>query len=102
MQGIRWRGRVPDAWWPEALGWVADSQSLSPGEQAFVNARAPKVKAAADKMMASLGLPIPPRGPIIGTAISGGGYRSMTCVVSYRLFTILAEAAGLDWACCRV
>ena len=43
-----------------------------------MNKRMPKVAAATKKMMAKLGLPMPPRQPVLGAAISGGGYRSMT------------------------
>ena len=53
-------------------------QSLSSGEQAYIQQRQQYVSAAVNTMMGSHGLPNPPRPPVIGIALSGGGYRAMT------------------------
>nr|ODN90127.1 hypothetical protein L203_02050 [Cryptococcus depauperatus CBS 7841] len=62
---------------PSTEEWIWSADKLSKGERDFVHRRSEKVNHAVEKMMRRQGLPSPPRMPVIGYAISGGGYRSM-------------------------
>ncbi|OCF45536.1 hypothetical protein I317_00438 [Kwoniella heveanensis CBS 569] len=62
---------------PKDIEWLSDTSSLVKGEQQFLVKREKVVQRAVEKMMKQHNLPTPPRTPIIGYAISGGGYRSM-------------------------
>ncbi|WRT70849.1 uncharacterized protein IL334_007848 [Kwoniella shivajii] len=62
---------------PEEKEWLWTADKLAKGEKAFLEKREKVVKIAVEKMMNQHELPVPPRTPVIGYAISGGGYRSM-------------------------
>ncbi|WWC65340.1 uncharacterized protein I303_107958 [Kwoniella dejecticola CBS 10117] len=62
---------------PEDQEWLYTANRLDKQEEAFLQKREKVVKQAVEKMMNQHRLPVPPRTPVIGYAISGGGYRSM-------------------------
>ncbi|ODO05799.1 phospholipase B [Cryptococcus amylolentus CBS 6273] len=63
---------------PTNVTWVRNATTgLGDGEKAFQEARQELVQPAIEKMMAARGLDNPPRTPIIGVALAGGGYRAM-------------------------
>jgi hypothetical protein len=53
------------------------SQGLSSGEQSYLAQRQQYIQAAVTAQAAAHGIPTPPRLPVIGFALSGGGYRAM-------------------------
>lgn len=55
----------------------SDFQNLSEGESAYMQKRSPLVKTANEQMLAASGMAAPPRAPVFGIALSGGGYRAM-------------------------
>ncbi|WVQ63560.1 uncharacterized protein L199_001713 [Kwoniella botswanensis] len=62
---------------PENQEWLWTADHLSKGEEKFLKKREKVVKEAVKKMMDSQQMPAPPQTPVIGYAISGGGYRAM-------------------------
>ena len=61
---------------PTGWTWVRPADSLGSGEKDYLNKRQ-QYLSAINTMMSSHGLPNPPRTPVIGAALSGGGYRAM-------------------------
>lgn len=61
-------------------------QSLGVGEQGYLSKRKPYLNPAINKQLARVGLPQPDRTPVIGLALSGGGYRAMQYV--FLLFAL--------------
>ncbi|WWC72720.1 uncharacterized protein I206_106684 [Kwoniella pini CBS 10737] len=62
---------------PKDREWIWTANRLDKQEESFLRKREQVVKQAVKNMMIKHGLPVPPRTPTIGYAISGGGYRSM-------------------------
>ncbi|WVQ86248.1 hypothetical protein IAT38_008416 [Cryptococcus sp. DSM 104549] len=62
---------------PGSTEWVWQANKLSDGEVEFRRKRAVRVEKAVETVMKGLGMEVPPRAPVLGYAISGGGYRSM-------------------------
>ncbi|KAI9633403.1 lysophospholipase catalytic domain-containing protein [Dioszegia hungarica] len=62
---------------PTGWNWVRSADSLGVGEQAYLAQRKPYLNPAINKQLARVGLPQPNRTPVIGFALSGGGYRAM-------------------------
>ncbi|WVO16912.1 phospholipase B [Cryptococcus depauperatus] len=63
---------------PTEWVWVRNATTgMATGERAYIQARERLVKPAVETMMASHGLGKPPRTPVIGVALAGGGYRAM-------------------------
>lgn len=62
---------------PANMTWVRPATGLGDGETKFLQQRAPKVEEAVTKLVAEAGVSKPPRTPVIGMALSGGGYRAM-------------------------
>ena len=62
---------------PSNLTWIRDADSLSSGEQSYLQQRQSYLTAI-DTMVEAHGVAKPPRTPVIGIALSGGGYRAMT------------------------
>ncbi|WVW80586.1 hypothetical protein I302_102572 [Kwoniella bestiolae CBS 10118] len=62
---------------PQDQEWIWTADHLSKGEEEFLKKRETVVKEAVKEMMDKQQMPTPPRTPVIGYAISGGGYRAM-------------------------
>ncbi|XAO27098.1 phospholipase B [Cryptococcus bacillisporus CA1280] len=63
---------------PTNVTWIRNATTgLGSGERAYIEAREKLVQPAIEHMMAARGLETPPRTPVIGVALAGGGYRAM-------------------------
>lgn len=62
---------------PADVQWVRNATGLSEGEKGYLEKRGPQIDDAVARMLATVGLPKPSRRPVIGMALSGGGYRAM-------------------------
>ncbi|BEI82122.1 hypothetical protein CcaverHIS002_0212820 [Cutaneotrichosporon cavernicola] len=73
---------------PANLTWVRPATGLADGESKFLQQRTPNVEAAVAKIVADAGISKPQRTPVIGIAMSGGGYRAM--------ITTMGQVQGLQ------
>ncbi|GFZ51352.1 Lysophospholipase [Saitozyma sp. JCM 24511] len=62
---------------PSNVTWVRSATGLSSGEQSYLAQRQQYIQTAVTAQAAAHGIPTPPRLPVIGFALSGGGYRAM-------------------------
>lgn len=62
---------------PANITWLREATGLSDGEQAYLAGRAPLIDDAVQRMLATVNMTAPSRRPVIGLALSGGGYRAM-------------------------
>jgi hypothetical protein len=62
---------------PKDQTWIRPADSLSPEEQSYLEKRRPLLEEKWVQRIKDVGLRAPPRLPVVGMALSGGGYRAM-------------------------
>ncbi|EIW66264.1 hypothetical protein TREMEDRAFT_45759 [Tremella mesenterica DSM 1558] len=62
---------------PDNFQWIRPADGIGSGEAAFLQQRKQVTQPAINSMLSKVNLTSPPRLPILGVALSGGGYRAM-------------------------
>lgn len=63
---------------PKDINWTRPATSgLSDGEKKYIEGRGPLIDDAVERMLKTVNMSKPARRPVIGLALSGGGYRAM-------------------------
>lgn len=62
---------------PADVEWLRNATGISDGEKKYLDGRGPLIDDAVRRMLATVNMTAPARRPVIGLALSGGGYRAM-------------------------
>ncbi|EKC97203.1 phospholipase B [Trichosporon asahii var. asahii CBS 8904] len=62
---------------PAEVTWIRNATGISEGEKKYLEGRGPLIDDAVKRMLATVNMTAPARRPVIGLALSGGGYRAM-------------------------
>ena len=66
---------------PLAAADLPNPQNISSGEQSFLSQRSSVISSALNAQLSKSNITTPPRQPVLGMALSGGGYRAMQCAL---------------------